>query len=337
MGFQTSLDTRQAPAVQGDFASDNPRSFYLAGPGGLVAGSSGLIIGRAAWVWPNYLDWDNGPTIAANTGSGAIAGIVTRRQAGALITTYLADNSLTIPQGFMVELLTAGDVWLKNSAASGQTLAGYKAYANYADGQITFAPSGAGFVTGAASAATASIAAGTAATFTGSISGNVLTATGTVTNTIYPGAIVSGGTVATGTWIVAQLTGTAGKAGTYAVSIPEQTVASASLTVTPSTFTPGTMQANTVSVGQVILTSVVNSGTTYTTSAATTGVIVGMAVQAAITGTTWSLSPAFGTTAAGTLTSGTVALGTNVETKFVATNGAAAGELVRCSSERIGA
>lgn len=330
MPFQTQVYSRQAPAVVGDFASDNPREFYPAGPGGLVAGASGVTIGSFAWVSSSYLDWDSGPTIVNNFGYGIPSGIVHRNQVG-INSTYLSEASLGVLSGQNVSLLTGGDIWLKNSGSS-EILAGYKAYANLATGAVTFALTGT--ATAAASAATASIAAGTAATFTGSISGNVLTTSGTVTNTIYPGAIVTGGTVATGTYVVSQLSGTTGGSGTYQVNIPEQTVASASLTATPSIFTPGTMQAGTVAIGNTIVTSGVNSST-YTTSSATTGTIVGMVVMAAASASTWSLAPAFGLTAAGTLTSGTVVVATNVETKWYALNAAAAGELVRCGGTRL--
>jgi hypothetical protein len=260
---------------------------------------------------------------------------VHRQQIGQ-ITTFLADNGLTIQAGSPVSLLTGGDVWLKNSAS---TLAqsGMKAYANYLTGAVSFGWTGA--PTAAASAVNASIAAGTAATSAlSTISGNVLTTGATVANTIYPGAIVSGGTVAAGTYIVAQLvpllTGeVAGGVGRYAVSIPEQTVAAATLTITPSVYTPGTMQAGTVAVGSIIVTS----GGGYTTTAASTGTIVGMAVVAAITaGTTWSLAPAVGLTAAGTLTSGAVVTASTVETKWYAVSSGAQNEVVRCSSHALG-
>ncbi len=327
--FQTAVYSRQAPAWAGDFASDNPREFYPAGPGGLVAGASGVTVGNFAWVSPSSIDWDSGATIANSFGTGSVAGIVHRQNVGQ-ITTYLAKSGLSIPQGNAVSLLTGGDIWLANSGSS-LAQSGMKAYANYLTGAVTFGWTGA--PTAAASATTASIAAGTAATSASStISGNVLTTGASVANTIYPGAIVTGGTVASGTYIVAQLSGTTGGAGTYAVSIPEQTVTSATLTMTPSVYTPGTMQASTVAVGSIIIAS----GGGYTTTAATTGTIAGMAVMAAISGTTWSLAPASGLTAAGTLTSGTVVTGSTVETKWFAISAGAQNEVVRCSSHALG-
>ena len=323
MGFQTAVSSRQAPAVAGDFASDNPREFFLSGPGGLVAGSSGLVIGRAAWVSPTSLDWDAGATIANNAGFGNIDGIVPRRFGNALITTFLSDNGNTIPQGYPVGLLTGGDIWLKNDG-TGQAVKGQKAYAKLVDGTFTFAATA---TPTTASCATASIAAGTAATFTGSITNNVLTTSGTVTNTIYPGAILTGGTgIPTGAYVVAQLSGTAGGAGTYAVSVPELTVASASLTATPMVLTQGTVTGTALAVGGVIASA----------STGTTGTVIGMAIMASVTATTWSLAPAPGVTAAGTNTSATITVASNVETKWRATHSALAGELVKCTSVNTG-
>jgi hypothetical protein len=329
MSFQTAVYSRQAPGLAGDFASDNPRDFYPAGPGGLVAGASGVTIGNFAWVSPSHIDWDSGGTDLNSFGTGPVSGIVHRQQVGQ-ITTFLAEAGLVIPAGNIVSLLTGGDVWLKNSAA---TLAqsGMKAYAAFLTGAVTFGWTGA--PTASASATTASIAAGTAATSAlSTISGNVLTTGASVSNTIYPGAIVTGGTVASGTYIVSQLSGVTGGAGTYAVSIPEQTVTSATLTFTPSVYTPGTMQAGTVAVGAIIIAS----GGGYTTTAATTGTIAGMSVMAAVSSTTWSLAPASGLTAAGTLTSGTIVTASNVETKWYAVSSGAQNEVVRCSSHALG-
>ena len=87
------------------------------------------------------------------------------------------------------------------------------------------------FITNAASASTFTIDGHViyAAAFTGAISGTTLTVTGTPTGTLEPEHVILGGSVQTNTYIVQQLTGTVGGAGTYQVSV-SQTVASASLT-----------------------------------------------------------------------------------------------------------
>ena len=311
---QTSVNITQAPAVAGDFASVNPMHNALSPiEGAFRAGPSGCTI--ALWAWNdssgNYLN---------NYGAGTPNAFIARTQE-ALITTYLSAYGNTIPAGFMVgSAFDKGDFWVNNA---GTTLAqpGMKAYASLTAGTTTF--NWTGNTSTCETASNASIAGNTvsAATFTGSITDGVLTA-GTVTNTIYPGAILTGGGSGflAGTYVTGQLTGVAGAAGTYTVYPAEQTCASASLTATASVLSGGTMQSGTIAVGDVIVTS----GTT----AATTGTIVGMTVMANVTANEWSLAPAQGLTAAGTLTSGTVYLATNVETKWYAKSNGAQNEPV---------
>ena len=50
MGFQTTVNLQQAPAVAGDFATANPRASFPAGEGQYVAGASGVTVGRFAWI-----------------------------------------------------------------------------------------------------------------------------------------------------------------------------------------------------------------------------------------------------------------------------------------------
>lgn len=75
---------------------------------------------------------------------------------------------------------------------------------------------------------TLSIEGPQSASFTGAIAGTTLTAS-SVTGTIMAGGFVHGTGVAAGTYIMAQLTGTTGGAGTYQVS-DSQTVASVAMT-----------------------------------------------------------------------------------------------------------
>ena len=156
-GFQTQVNLQPAPAVAGDFASANPRWNVLAGPGGLVAGALGVSVGRFAWVDPA-----NGQTVN-NFGTGAPSGFVHREQQ-ALITTYLAESSMLVRQGFDVTLMNGGDFWVKNDGANAVTV-GMKAYANYLTGKVSFGATGS---PPQAASVTASIAAG-AGSVTGSI------------------------------------------------------------------------------------------------------------------------------------------------------------------------
>src|SRR5581483_1233686 len=139
-GFQTQVGVQPAPAVAGDFADCNPRVATLAGPGGLVAGSAGVTVGRFAWLSSSQIDPDNAAAIVNNFGSGSVAGLVPRRQQ-ALITTYLADASMVIPQGYELSLFSRGSFWVKNDGSS-QALPGQKAYADLQTGKVSFAVSG---------------------------------------------------------------------------------------------------------------------------------------------------------------------------------------------------
>lgn len=242
MGFQRQVNTSPAPAVWGDWASRNPRATFDAGPGGLVAGSNtvtdpiigttlmGVVVGRFAWATPSPADPDGGPTIVNNTGVGQPTGIVHREEQAA-ITQYLADSTMVIPQGFMVVLMTAGVVWAKNEGTT-ECVQGMQAVVSYANGAVSF--QAAGGSAPSTSASTSTIAAGTAVSASGYLTGNTLTITLVSTGTIYAGMTISGSGIATGTQIVAQMSGTAGGVGTYSVNIPEQSAGSPSSTITIS-------------------------------------------------------------------------------------------------------
>ena len=107
----------------------------------------------------------------------------------------------------------------------GTTTTTYSRQLHLANVTATGTPSG--YVIGDKVTVTCSFAL---ASFTGAVTGNILTAS-SVTGTITVGNLITGTGVAANTQILAQLTGTAGGAGTYAVG-GNQTVASASMTST---------------------------------------------------------------------------------------------------------
>ena len=311
-GVQTFINTQPSPAVAGDYASANPRASFLAGPGGLVAGASGVTIGAFAWVTYNAIDADAAPATVNNFGSGAVAGFVHREQQG-LYTTVLADAGMSIPSGFPVIVQTAGDYWVKNSGAN-QVVPGMYAYATLSTGLATFAAG-----QSAASTVTAATSAIAASTFsvTGSISNNVLTVTNVSSGTIYPGATISGTGIASGTQIVSQLSGTAGAIGTYSVSIPEQTVASTTVSGTYGTLTLGATPSGQFPIGALL------SGS---------GVAAGSYVTAYIAGSGSANGNTLVVNNNTVVASTTITATTNVATKWQAMSGAAAGELVKISS-----
>ncbi len=311
-GIQTSVNVQPAPGVVGDFCDANPRYSTLAGPGAIVAGPNGLIVGRFSWLSYSQVDADGAPAAANNYGSGPVSGFVGRNQQG-LITTYLSPAGMTIPAGFGSTLFSAGGFWAVNDGGAAAR-PGMKAYARFVDGKITFAAPGAPTT---ASATLSTIAAGTAATGTGTIAGNVLTIAG-VTNTVYPGAVVTGSGVATGTTIASQLSGTPGGAGTYAVNIPQQDVASTALTITPYVLdtTGGTV------TGSIVIGSVVQSA-----GGSVTGVVVGAGVTALVSAGIYVVA-----TGGGLAASGTIVLASNVETSWYARSFGAPGDIVKMSN-----
>jgi hypothetical protein len=315
-GFQTSVGTQPAPAVEGDFASTNPRHVVLAGPGGLVAGASGVTVGRFAWLSYQGIDPDNAPTIVNNFGSGLPAGFVHREQQG-LITTYLADASLVVPTGFGVTLFNSGDFWVKNNGTT-QALIGQKAYVETGTGKVSFGATGSA---GTASV-TGSIAAIASTSVTGSIAGNVLTVTAVGSGVLYNGATLSGtggGGVTSGTKIVGQLSGSAvGGVGTYALNISSQTVTSTTITAAAGTLTVTAVGSGALQLGDVL------SGT------GGGGVTSGTTITQLLTGTggtgTYIVDPTQ------SVSSTTITSATTIETKFIAMSSGLAGELVKIST-----
>ena len=311
-GFQVQVYDQPAMGVAGDFLNANPYASYVAGPGGLVAGAAGVTIGRFAWTVPP-LDQDGGPTIANSFGAGPVAGLVLRNLQGSN-ATYLSNAGMTVLPGYMVTLITGGDMIVLNE---GLTLAqrGMKAYADVATGKVSFAATGA--PTTGASATGSSVAASTASV-TGSITGNVMTVTAVGSGSVYPGATLSGTNVASGTKVVNQLSGTANGVGAYTVNIPEQTVASTTISITYGTLTIGTLTTTpTFAVGQQLN--------------ATGAVVAGTQITAPLTGTGGSGST-FVVNNNTVVSSQVISVQSNVETPFFAVSTGLAGELVKISA-----
>lgn len=137
MAFQTTMNVNPAPAVEGDFASANPRASVLAGPGALVTGSAGVTIGRFAWADANGL--------VLNSGTGAPSGFVHREQQG-VITEWLGRSTMLVPKGLPITLHNAGDFWVRTATAA---TIGQKIFASITDGTVQTGAAGAtiaGFV-----------------------------------------------------------------------------------------------------------------------------------------------------------------------------------------------
>lgn len=319
-GFQTSVHTQPAIGVAGDFASANPRFSFDAGPGGLVAGPSGLTVGLFAWVTPYPVDGDGAGSQANNYGAGSVAGFVHREQQ-ALITTYLAEAGMVIPAGFQCALMTGGDFLAKND---GTTIAvpGMKAYAANATGKIRFGASGSATSGGSSNAST--IAAATAAV-TASIADNVMTVTGISSGILVAGGVLSGAAgsaggdaVPTGLTIVKQLSGSIGGTGTYAVSISGLNVTSTTVNETYGLLTVGGTVTGTFAVNDKLTGTGVVAGSTIT----------GLGTGTGVAGTYYTQTQAASST--------TIGVESDVETKWYAMSSGQPGELVKMSDHALG-
>jgi hypothetical protein len=314
--FQTVTNAVQAPGIAGDFADSNPRATILTSQNGstigITAGLNGLTVGLFAWL--DQATFSVASNAAPVGYSGAPNGFVHRDQTG-LITTYLAASGLTIPAGFPANnVFNEGSFYVLNNGTT-EAVPGQKAYANLANGQASFAATG-NPTTGASS--TGSIAAGTGSA-TGTISGNVFTAASGLSGTFAPGAILTGTGIATGTMILAQLTGTTGGLGTYTVSIPEQSVASTTISATYGIFTAGTTTGGSYGIGDIL------SGTGVTAGTYITGL-----------GTGTGGAGTYYVTPTQTASSTTIAATSTVETGWYCRSFGAPGEVVKISSRSMG-
>lgn len=321
-GIQTSVNTLQTPAVAGDWCDSNPRASVDAGPFGLVAGLSGLTVGRFAWLDASLLDSNGTPARANNFGAGVPNGFV-HRENQALITGFLADASFIIPAGYQCTLTSAGGVWAVNDGTT-EAQYGQKAFAYVATGKVAFAA--AGTVFGGASATGSSIAASTFSV-TGSIApsggggqnaASILTVTAVGSGTIYPGASISGTGIPTAPapQIVSQLTGTAGGVGTYALNVGEITAASETISGTYGTLTIGTA-TGTFAVGDLLTGA---------------GVVAGTSITANITGTGGS-SGTMVVNNNTVVSSTTITASVAVETSFYARSAGQPGETVKITNQ----
>lgn len=299
MGFPRQVNVQAAPAVLGDFCDSNPRATVNASQGALVAGPNGVSVGFFAWVNPA-----DGRSVN-NYGSGLPDGFMHRDQQ-AIITAYLADDTLLMSPGFPVTLFSAGGFWARNDGTT-TSAKGQVPYVNNSTGQIQFGSNWTG------ASVTASIAADVV---TGSISGTTLTVTAVTTGQLNVGETITGTNVASGTQIVSQLTGTAGGVGTYQVSGAAQTVASTTITGSYGLMTVTAVSSGTLALGDTL------SGS---------GVTTGTSIVALGTGTggngTYVVTPGQ-TVASETIT---VAAGTQL-TNWTAASIAAPGELVKITT-----
>ena len=296
MGFPRVVNVQAAPAVLGDFCDSNPRATVDAGQGGLVAGPNGVSVGLFAWIDPT-----DGRTVN-NYGAGAPSGFVHRDQQ-AIITQYLADDTLTMYEGAPITLFNAGGFWVLNAGASTSAV-NQVAYADNSTGAVQFGSNWTG------ASVTGSIAANVV---TGSIAGETLTVTGVTTGVLTIGQTISGTDVVAGTQITGFGTGTGGD-GTYTVSIA-QTVSSTTITGSGGTLTVTAVGSGALALGDGL------TGSGVTTGTAITEFLTG-------TGGTGTYAVNIGQTASST----TITVASGAATKWIASSVGAPGELVKMTT-----
>lgn len=323
--FPSQVNSVQAPAVAGDFASANPRKTILAGEGALISGLGvingvvvqGAVVGRFCWATYQTVDNDNAPGTLNTFGNGLPQGLISRKQVG-LITQYLGTAVQYYQSGFQISGWSDVDLWVVNGGTTAAQV-GQKAFASFADGSASFAAAGA--TPGGASGSASSIAANSAANVTaGTIIGDVFTAAGVLTGNFYPGTTLSGTGVSTGTKIVNQITPLlAGEAanglGRYNVNIPEQSAAATTITGTYGVLTVGGTVVAGFGVGQTVTGSGISATTT---------------IWQQLTGTPGAAGTYVVDVA--TVVGSTAITSTNsIETKWYAKSAGAIGELIKVS------
>jgi hypothetical protein len=132
MSFQTQVNNQQAPGVTGDFASANPRADHVSAEAGFIVGVGGITAGRFVWI-------ESDGRSVINSGSDAPNGFVSREEQG-MITEFLAESSMFIPQGSCINIWREGDFFALN--AVGSSLVGQKVFASNTNGSIQTAAAG---------------------------------------------------------------------------------------------------------------------------------------------------------------------------------------------------
>lgn len=130
MTLQRQVNIRMGTAVDGDFASQNPRHTLLSGRAQFRAGANGVTIARFAQA-----DTVSGLVTNAVTGSQPV-GFVSRSSNIAYITDWLGGSSMLIPSGKEITLHDKGDFYVQLKVAS---TINQKVFASNTDGSISLA------------------------------------------------------------------------------------------------------------------------------------------------------------------------------------------------------
>lgn len=231
-GFQRFVNTDLPVAVEGDFASANPRASMLSIGSQLVAGAAGLIVGR----FGRALLADGSVSNAKPAGASRIGFI--HRDQPALITGWLQQSTLTVQAGLEVVMFDMGDFWAR---FTGGATTGQKVFSSNLDGAAEAGTAG-------SPPAVASATGAAGATMTASIAANLLTVTA-VTGVISVGDLITGAGVEPDTYVASLGTGTGGT-GTYNLTTATETVASESMVALSTIMVVSAVGTGALAVGQ---------------------------------------------------------------------------------------
>jgi len=241
MGFQRVVQNQPAPAVEGDFASSNPMS-SLVPPlqGAYVVGDANVRVGYFAWGSNTGKVYSS--LAAATADGGPIIGFVARQPniPAAMITAFLGEAIMTLQVGREVTLLSAGDFYAALPGATPSAIANVFALAT--TGQPSLVDDATTEPTGFRALSTVPVNGVTNAATTIAANTGIMTIAAFASGGGEPGQRVTGTGVPDGTYIVRQLTGGAGGAGTYLTNSINRAAVAA--------FTATLIQGNLAKIGR---------------------------------------------------------------------------------------
>jgi hypothetical protein len=212
MGFQRHINREPAPARAGDFASNNPRSSLIPPVGqAWVVGDANVRVGYFAWGAPDGKVYSS---LAAAGGAGvATLGFVAGPPniPAAMITAFLGENIMTLQVGREVTLLSAGDYWIDLPGADPNDAV----FALATTGAPSLVDDATTEPTGFVARSQAKVNAVTDAATTIALNTGIMTVAVVASGVIEAGQRVTGVGVPAETYILRQLTGAVGGAGTY--------------------------------------------------------------------------------------------------------------------------
>lgn len=296
MPFQKQVNINPAVGNEGDIASMNPLATVAAGPGGLIAGANGVVVGRFAW---NEYPVAGGPgqasnscPISASAGPRKPDGFICNQQQG-LITQWLGTDSLGVPKGLMVTEHNRGDFWARSTFA--EALIGNKVFANLITGSILPAAAG----------ATPTNKSGSAAEITGTIASLTnysLNITAVASGVVAVGQLVVGENIPANTYIESLGTSTGGTGTVFLSKNATATFAGQALsTSAPEAFGAFSGTA-TFATDEMTVATVVSGGVYPGMLVTSAGVDAGTYVVEQISGTPGGVGVYLLSTTPGTIT-----------------------------------